>query len=240
MNKYLSVFLCLLILSIGSTHASGNFFENADLFFAKYVMKTKVDYARLKSDREELNALVKSIETYDLKNASAMNEQAFLINAYNLLVIKSIVEKYPINSPMSADGFFDDEKFMIAGQSLTLNQIENDLLRKKFKDARVHFVLVCAAVSCPPIMPFAYKPEQLDKQMTEQTVLAMNDRVFIRVDDATKKVNVSEIFKWYEEDFVKRGQSVTDFINKYRTVKLPAGYKIDYYSYNWSLNEKKK
>ncbi len=149
-------------------------------------------------------------------------------------MIKGIIDNYPLRSPLDKGGFFDKTKYDLGGVSITLNDIENKKLRAKFGDARVHFVLVCGALGCPPIIAKAYTPENLENLLEAQTIKALNDSSFIRV--SKKKVAFSEIFKWYKEDFVTKGQNEIDFLNKYRKEKVPDNAKVTYYPYDWRLN----
>lgn len=71
------------------------------------------------------------------------------------------------------------------------------------EEARFHFVLVCAAIGCSPIVTKAYRPETLEKQLQEQTVKAMNSPDFVKVEK--DKVLLSELMKWYEKDFSQTG-----------------------------------
>jgi hypothetical protein len=79
----------------------------------------------------------------------------------------------------------------------------------------------------------------IDKQLMEQTMKSINNPNFIRVNTTTKVVEVSEIFDWYKEDFVSNEGRIMDFINKYRDAKIDESYKIVFYKYDWSLNNKK-
>ena len=125
----------------------------------------------------------------------------------------------------------------MGGENITLNDIENKLLRANFpEEARFHFVLVCAGLGCPPIIASAYMPDTLDTQLEQQTVKALNDPDFIRVKN--NKVGVSQIFEWYKSDFEQHG-GIVDFINRYRKSKLPEKSKISFYPYDWTLNEVK-
>ena len=164
------------------------------------------------------------------------NYQAFWINAYNLSVIKGIVDNYPLKSPLDVKGFFDTTTYSIAGKSITLNDIENKMLRGNFDEPRFHFVLVCGAQGCPPIISEAYRPAKLESQLQTQTVKALNNASFIKVSEG--KVMLSEIFKWYKVDFVSDNRNEIDFLNDYRKVKIPSNSEISYYSYNWNLNKK--
>ena len=93
---------------------------------------------------------------------------------------------------------------------------------------------MCAGLGCPPIINKAYKPATLESQLQKQTVLAMDNPKFIRVNGS--KVKISQIFEWYKKDFTQFG-SLVEFINKYKTVKLPAKSKTSFYTYDWALND---
>ena len=124
----------------------------------------------------------------------------------------------------------------MGGKKITLNNIEHKLLRAQFKDARFHFVLVCGAIGCPPLISKAYLPSTLESQLQEQTEIALNG-TFLSVNVKKKKVAVSEIMKWYKEDFTMNGISEIDFINRYRTEKIPNTFKVSYFPYNWNTNK---
>ena len=126
----------------------------------------------------------------------------------------------------------------IGDKEITLNDIENKLLRGKFpKEARFHFVLVCAGLGCPPIINQAYLPESLETQLQTQTTAALNNPSFIRMKG--KRVLLSQIFEWYKVDFTQDGTSEIDFLNEFRKEQLPSTTKIGYYPYDWTLNESK-
>ena len=132
-------------------------------------------------------------------------------------------------------GFFDKTKYNLAGKSVSLNEIENKLLRANFKDPRFHFVLVCGAIGCPPLISGAYLPSTLDEQFETQTTKSINGN-FLKINVKKKRVEGSEILKWYKEDFVMNGNEI-DFINTYRKEKIPNNFKLTYFTYNWKLNE---
>ena len=236
MKKHLLLPL-LLILAFSYVSAQ-EFFDKSDAFFKKHVSSGKVNYANIKASPSELNDLVSTIGSYSLSGKSSNEKLAFYINAYNILMIKSVVDKYPIAKPTDVPGLFDQKKHKVAGMSLTLSDIENKKLRPAYKDARLHFVLVCGAVSCPKLASYAFTPANVKSRMTSRTKLAVNDRTFIKVDDANKTVKVSEIFLWYKEDFGNSISGALTFINKYRSEPIPSDYKVETYTYNWKLNKK--
>lgn len=191
-----------------------------------------------KKNPRAINQLVAALADFDLKTLGGGHApKAFWINAYNLVVIHSVVTHYPIKSPLEVPGFFDRAKHRVAGDSLTLNEIENLKLRKAYGDARIHFALVCAAQGCPELINQAYVAEKLEDQLEKQTRAALNQAKHVRVNPDAKKVLISEIFKWYEIDFTSNGKTVLDYINQYRLEKIPADFSISYIPYDWTLND---
>lgn len=236
MKKSFLTILLIIVATINSAaQTTETFFKEVNIFLSIYTKAGKVDYKALANNPSSLDKLVSLTKEVSLAGADVKIAQAFWINAYNMSVIKGIVANYPIKSPLDKKGFFDTTKYEIAGQKITLNDIENKKLRAKFSDARFHFVLVCGALGCPPIIEEAYMPNTLDAQLEQQTKKALNRDSFIKVSKG--KVAFSEIFKWYKEDFVKDGNEI-DFLNKYRKEKAASDSKVTYYSYDWRLNEK--
>lgn len=216
-----------------------DYFRSADLFFKEHIFNGKVDYAAIKVVPKEMNALVKFMEQADLSNATPDEVKAFYINAYNLTMIHSLVEKFPIASPLDDADIFTGEKHWIAREQLTLENIEKDKLLKATGDERLHFVLVCGANGCPPLADFAYMPDKLELQILGQTRLALSDKNFVRVKDKEQTVEVSEIFKWYSDDFAATGMRTLEYINHFRVKPITADYNVTYYPYDWSLNMQK-
>jgi len=227
--------ISFLVSNISFGQDINTFFNKTDSFFKAHVANGKVAYSKIHENQDDLNELLKLAEGVSVSNSDAKNYQAFWINAYNISVIKGIIDNYPIKSPLDKAGFFDTVKYNLGGKSVTLNAIENKLLRAQFKDARFHFVLVCGAIGCPPLIGKAYLPSTLDAQLDAQTKKALNGN-FLKVNAKKKRVAGSEILKWYKEDFVQEGSEI-DFINQYRNEKIPTNYKLTYFTYNWSLNK---
>lgn len=234
--KQLFLLVLLTFFSVNSIIAQelDNFFEEANAFFSKHVADNKIQYAAIKAAPESLTKLTNFIASADISTYTEKELKAFYINSYNLLVIQTVVDHYPIERPLEVAGFFDGIKYKVAGKKTTLNNLEQKELLNKYKDGRLHFVLVCAAVSCPPIANYAYLPNKLEEQLETRTKSAINDNSFIKVDDFAGKVEFSKIFEWYAADFKPDAKT---FINKYRTNALPTGVKPTYYAYNWTLND---
>ncbi len=214
-----------------------SFLKDADSFFKQNVKNGSIAYDRITKDQTEILALYKAVGSMDVSKASGAGKQAFFINAYNVIVIYWVVKHYPLKSPLDNSGFFDKVKHTVAGESMTLNALEIKKLLLAYKDARFHFALACGAKSCPPLASFAFMPDQLDKQLNDRTTFAINNKDWLRVDTSMKKVAVSKIFEWYKNDFTRDGKTIIEWVNQYRKEKIPTSYTVEFYEYNWSLNE---
>jgi hypothetical protein len=154
-------------------------------------------------------------------------------------VIKQVVDNYPITSPFDVDGFFMKSKFKIAGEMLTLDQLEFQRLMNPYKDSRMHFALGCAAMSCPSLYDNAFRPELIEQQLDFRAKLIIDRPNYVSVNEKTKTVTLNKIFDWYGEQFSYNADSLINFINKYRHYKVPQDCKIVFQEYDWTLNEVK-
>ena len=232
MKKTISFLITTILFSNTIFSQDDAFFSKTDAFLKKYVSDTKVDYNTISKNPTELDEILKLIANYELTKDENTNK-AFLINAYNLLVIKGISVKFPVKSPLDITGFFDKSTYAIIGKKVTLNDVENKMLRAKYNDARLHFVLVCGANGCPPLLSEAYMPKTLEAKLNQQATKALNNPNFIKVEG--NKIQLSQIFEWYKEDFKNKE---IEFINSFRENKLNPKSKFSYYPYDWSLNKK--
>lgn len=206
-----------------------------------YIQDGKVDYDGLRKNRmDELNQFVKSLADADLDSMAHTEKVAFLLDAYNGLVVYQIVTKK--NAPDSKRArakFFRGRRYKIAGKSKTLDQIEHEALRPLAKDPRVHFVLVCGADSCPALSAESFLgTTSLDDKLEKATREYINNPDHVSIDSDKRKVVLNKIFDWYSEDF----DDVLAFVARYRPEAdrklLESGkWKIEYVDYDWSLNQ---
>jgi hypothetical protein len=196
--------------------------------------KGKVNYKALKADKANLDAytaaLAKQIPNSSWsKNASL----AYWINAYNAFTLKLIVENYPLKSITNLSGGkpWDVKNIDLAGKKYSLNNIENDIIRPQFKDARIHFAVNCAAVSCPPLANTAFTEANINSLLDARTKSFINSA---ENSISATSLKVSKIFDWYGADF----GNVTTFVNKYSNKKVDAKVAPTFNEYNWALNDK--
>lgn len=166
---------------------------------------------------------------------------SFLINAYNALAIRGILNGRSPSSFFGKVGYFITSDYLVSGKSINLYDLEHKRLRP-LNEPRIHFALVCASFSCPALQSFAYNPDMLDSQLDNSAKQFINDDTKNRFDKTQKVAYLSKIFKWFKKDFELDGSTVQQYIAQY--VKDPEvadalrnnEYKIRYQKYNWNLN----
>lgn len=172
--------------------------------------------------------------------AGRADELAYYINAYNALAIAGILEGLSPSSAIGRQRFFRFRDWPLAGRSITLHDLEHEVLRP-LGEPRIHFAIVCASRSCPFLRSEAYVPSRLDAQLDAQARAFVNDPFRNRFDKATKTAQLSEIFKWFDEDFRAAG-SVQKYLARYvadadvARVLAADGYRIEWIAYDWGLN----
>jgi len=214
----------------------GTFFDEVNAIMQAHVKDGAFDYAALAKDPDMFLNIMGRVDQANFDGWKPDTKKAFLINAYNLTVVKSVLLEYPINSTQEIPGFFTEKEHMIAGEMMTLNYLENEIIRPQYNDARVHFALNCGAKGCPEIVNEAYFPSRLDEQLDLCTTKKLNEADFVRFDNDKRKLQLNQIFDWYGKDFGSNKKEIIGFINKYRTEKIPNDYGINFYPYDWVLN----
>ncbi|MCP4440226.1 MAG: DUF547 domain-containing protein [Aureispira sp.] len=226
-------FFALQSVNAQDISSSSEFFSKTNAFFEDYVQGNSIVYTKIKKDTKPLLELIQFIETTQLDAVAEDERKAYLINTYNLLIIKAVLNHFPTLSTQDIDGFFSKESHLVGGKHITLDRLEKEILLKKYPDPRLHFVLVCAAKGCPPIANFAYIPSNLDTQLDNQTKKALNNSDFLFMEEVSNTAYLSPIFQWYAADF---SPDAFTFINQYKSTPLPEGCLIKHYEYDWKLN----
>ncbi|MFQ6112968.1 MAG: DUF547 domain-containing protein [bacterium] len=221
-----------------------------------YVQDGKVNYRQLCKD-DRLEAYLAQLA---VTNPDTISEEkaklAFWINAYNAYTLKVICDHYPIRSinELHTGGLiigtvlkktiWDKPLVTVNGKITTLNTIEHKIIRQKFRDPRIHFALVCAAQSCPPLRSEAYEGSKLDAQLDDQgrkffSTLSKN---YFEIDKM--QAHLSKILDWYSKDFGNSEEEILLYITRFLPDDLaaaikgdPKKWKIKHTKYDWSLNE---
>ncbi len=170
---------------------------------------------------------------------------AFWINAYNACAIRQVLDNSALAQPIDKADFFKEKKFNVAGQVLSLDQIENEIIRPQFKEALIHFGVVCAARGCPPLLNTAYTADRVVEMLKSNLRSYLAGSAGMRVDRAAKTVHLSKIFEWYRVDFGDSDSKVIDFIAAYTDAQTAAwlkqhrtSLKLAYLDYDWTMNRR--
>lgn len=187
-----------------------------------------VDYAAWRNDIHHRQALT------HLLAAPPENSKAYWINAYNFLTIDLIIKTGETKSIKNLGSLVQSpwkkHSWEIGGAAYTLDQIEHDILRP-MGDARIHFAINCASVSCPDLRIESYRAGKLDMQLNQQVTAALaNEGKGVRLNGEI--VYASRIFDWFSRDF-KNGD-VKGWLSDHLQLKSP--FRIEYMDYDWSLN----
>lgn len=216
----------------------------------------RVDYARLK-ETGALRPYLQQLAQADPSNLDPAERLAFWINAYNAQAIKLILDNYPVESirritPVSVPGTsvniprvndpFQLEFATIGGETYSLDHIEHEIIRSRFNEPRIHFALVCAAISCPRLRREAYTGAELDRQLGDQANIFLHDEAKNQIPAGASTIRLSKIFDWFGGDFGRNVAQRQAFLAPYFEgdvrEKLETGaYDIEFLDYDWALNE---
>ena len=230
-----------------------------------------VDYSALREDSEDLERYYYLITTYSPDShpdlfPSEKHKLAYWINAYNAGAIKTVMTYYPISSVLDVkqpgiffflsdkSGFFFFQRLTFGGKSTSLYYLENQVIRKRFNDPRIHFAINCASLGCPRLPRRSFSGESLDQQLDNETRFFLTEERNFKIDHDEKVIYLSSIFKWYEKDFTSwyatkfpgRESSLLSYIELYLTPekteelkKIGNGYSLRFVPYDWRLNDQK-
>jgi hypothetical protein len=202
------------------------------------VQDRSVDYTKVEARQADLENYLKAVSTADAGALSADERSAFYANAYNAWVLHAVL-KSKLNAGnkgvQDVQGFFDKQQYPVAGEQLTLNALEEKMLRPPHGPAEVHFVVNCASVSCPPLRAKPYTGADWKKSLDEQTKAYLKHDVTL--DKAKKTISVVKLFEWYEKDFGGK-DGVRAFLAKHgvKEASDPA-WTVTTKPYDWRLNK---
>ncbi len=258
-RRFAAIAAAALLTGGAPSHAAAQAFDHGVFgrLLAAHVTDGMVDYDAFKAS-PEFSAYLQSLAQFDPRALPRDEQLAFWINAYNAYTIQLInqhEERKSIRNinkglfGIKAYGPWKEKLAVVGGTPYGLDHIEQKIIRPEFKEPRIHFALVCAAMGCPPLRSEAYTGANLDEQLDQQA------RVFLlespdknRVDAAAGAVYLSQLFKFrdYDKDFGGSREAVAKFIAQYHPPGpdrelLESGQwdKWEYTEYDWNLNSQK-
>ena len=211
------------------------------------------DYAALAAnaaDAAKLAGYLEGLEAIDPRDYSRAEQMAYWINFYNALTVKVVLDDYPVDSireihegVVPLTGPWGDVHANVAGEDLTLDQIEHGILRPIWRDERIHYAVNCAAYGCPHLLETAFTAENTEALLEAGARDYVNNFRGVDVVDEDFVV-LSSIYEWYTEDFGNTEESVIAHLREYADGELATFLEtfdgaIEY-DYNWDLNEPAK
>ena len=205
----------------------------------------RVAYRRVtKDDRGRLQDYLDALSGIDPREYSSAEQMAYWINLYNALTVE-VVLRYPkkrsilrMGEKLFSIGPWDDKLITVAGEEITLNDIEHRILRPVFRDHRIHYAVNCASISCPNLVAEAYTRENTERLLSENERDYINHERGLRFDQRGRLV-LSQIYKWYLEDFGSDTQALVTYLSRHHATASDrlAGFsgRIKY-DYDWALN----
>ena len=201
----------------------------------------RLDYAAFgDADEEELRGYLAYLQQLDPRQLSKGRQKAYWLNLYNATMVLIVVVSQPSQSIRSVDrkNLWVAERFSIAGQKLSLDNIMHGILRPLFNDERIHFALNLATLGSANINPLAYTGDNVE-ELIEQTA-----RDFLKhpraVDFSGDELILSRLFFWYESDFGSNLSELKNYLKQYQSPefaeKIEASKRLDY-QFDWSLNK---
>ena len=204
-----------------------------DALAKQYVTpQSRVGYARWKAnarDREELDRYLQQIAQPWPAGLTQDARKATLIDAYNALTVRWILQNYPVESIWRTPHPFTKARHRVNGGMVSLDDIETEL--RNMHDPRIHGALVCAARSCPPLRREAYLPESINSQLDDNVRAWLANPAWNEFSPDRRSARVSMIFKWYRQDFTAAGTTVAKFL------RVAPDAQIYYMPYHWGLND---
>jgi hypothetical protein len=234
--KYFFIGCFFFFASLGSIQGNPlkKFFKKADSFLTENVKFGKVNYDKILQKPQHLQNLKDLIQDVNLENETRETKIAFYINAYNLLVISKIVENYPIDSPFEIEGFYTERFFDVAGERLSLAELEEKKLLKAFKDYRIPFTLCWGTAGSFPLNSFAYKPEKINKQLLQTVKTIANSDNFIRIKNNSHRILFCEFLLSWQK--LADPQIIIKGLNQLRKETIPVTYTVEFYPTDHTLN----
>jgi hypothetical protein len=267
LNKY--IMACVLALSAGvagaafdQQHAAWTAILKQHVVLIDGGKASALRYGTIARERGALQsylATLASVPESEFGSWSRNAQLAFLINAYNAHMIALVLTRYPDMRSVwdfgkLLDNPFRKRFFRLLGREMSLDRIEHETIRAKgrYDDPRIHMAVNCASVGCPMLREEAYVGERLDAQLDEQVARFLSDRSRNRYNAADGVLEVSELFKWYREDFERGYRGIVSreqFLAAYaaQLADSPGGQQairerraaLRYLDYDWRLNDAK-
>jgi len=205
-----------------------------------------VDYRAIQENPEALLAYNAALAEAPYDDLGRNERLALLINAYNSFTLELIIEwlddDFTSIREIPRAKSWNDERWNVGGHAWSLNQIEHEEIRPKFVEPDIHWVLVCAAVGCPPLRREVYTGAKLEAQLRDQARIVHTDGSrWFQYDPDQNTLGLTQLYNWYGSDFEQVAGTVVDYAAKYAPTLEEAladgrTSKVRWLDYDWALN----
>lgn len=221
-------------------------------FLTKHVITNEekinlVDYANLnQKDIALLKQYIKEMSQIDIDNYNRKEQLAYWLNLYNALTVKTVADYYPVTniqeiriSPgLFSVGPWGANLITIKKTPLSLDDINNRIIRSIWNDPRTHYTLNNATIGAPNLNKRAYQGTTIEEQLNNAASTYINSLRGVQVIEG--KLIISKLYDWYEEDFGGTKQDVLKHLLQFAKQPLLSQLKhtntIESYIYNWHIN----
>jgi len=199
----------------------------------------RFDYDAVSSgDRRILADYLESLESVDVAALDRDEQMAYWINFYNALTVEVILDHYPLDSIRDISRPWTTPLVTVGGIELSLDDIEHEILRPIWGDPRIHYAVNCASIGCPNLADQPFTANRLEEMLDNAAREYVNHPRGVGFDG--RRITLSSIYKWYDEDFGDRDQ-LADHLLKYadsETADELRNYSGRFrYDYDWELNQ---
>lgn len=222
-------------------------------FLSDYLVESKDGINRMryrevsKADGQALDRYIDALAAVPISEHNRDGQIAYWANLYNALTVQVILDHYPVDSVRDINispgwftrGPWGRKLIAVEGEALSLDDIEHRIMRPIWRDPRIHYMVNCAALGCPNLMPKPFTGENWDAMAETAATAFVNHPRGARVEDG--RLHVSSIYHWYKEDFGDDDYGVIRHLMQYAEDdllrRLRSVTRIHRHDYDWDLNE---
>lgn len=258
-KQLLSISVLAVLALIGPNDAHSNVDHTLlDSLLSQHVHNGQVNFSELCDDQrlEQYTNLLNQSDPAAISDDQA--RFAFWLNTYNAYSLEAICAEYPIESindlnfgglifsVLTKRSVWDQPIVAVNGKTFTLKEVDHEILRPTFMDARIQFAIACGAIGCAPARNEAYQGDKLDEQLDDQAKTFINDTRNNTFNLDKREAELSPLFKWSKKDFGGDAEGILKFVAKYlpNTIQNsimanPDLWDVDYMKYDLTLNDQK-
>jgi hypothetical protein len=246
------IVFAMLLCAQAPAHADAR--SRGDAIYARllaaHVRDGWVDYKGLEGRRADVETALRAyaeVTEREFLSWTVPHRLAYLVNIYNLTVLKIVVDDYPIKSIRKAGGWFRGNPFdwksvSLFGKRISLNALQREYLRRNYAEPGVHLALCQGARASPPLRAEPYDGNRFYDQVANQAQVFLGRSPYNRIDVQRRRMILSPVFKWHASDFAREAGSVEGYVRviappEWGIRNVQGRFSISYSDFDWRLND---